>query len=268
VRWGLSSALVCAKGIDLGANRFSSQAIVALWPTHYPYSQYPNVDPRQLIENGATGVDPADRSPPAQINPGRENQSPHSRENSTEISIFGIKPGEWLLSIVTLMLWGATVGLVKSADRTAGRQLRAYFDLRDIIVEDFEVGSTPSVILGFKNVGQTPAVDVLFRMSVGVRDFGNEPEEVDLAVTPDGSKSTVGRDGSLTGRLKMSEPLSQYSFDAVKNDTAALFAWGIIRYSDIFQNSRYFRFRLAFTAKVLAAGEGTMEICKGGNDAT
>jgi hypothetical protein len=114
--------------------------------------------PQHQAENSVGGSGPAAHGPTTQINPSGEQQHQHSGENASEVSILGVKPGEWLLSIVTLMLWGATVGLVRSADRTAERQLRAYFDLRSAVVEDFEVGKMPKVILSFKNVGQTPAI--------------------------------------------------------------------------------------------------------------
>jgi hypothetical protein len=163
------------------------------------------------------------------------------------------------------MLWGATVSLVRSADRTAERQLRAYFDLRGATVDNFEVGKVPNVVLRFKNVGQTPAIDVVLRMSIQVLDFGNEPDQGDSNVIPGGSKSTVGRDGSLITHLKMSEPLSQYSFEAVRNDKAAFFAWGIIRYGDVYGHRRYLRFRMALIAPNF--GSGDMETCSEGNDA-
>ena len=42
-----------------------------------------------------------------------------------EHAILGVKPGEWLIAIATGMLWAPTTQLVKGADRTAERQLRA-----------------------------------------------------------------------------------------------------------------------------------------------
>jgi hypothetical protein len=47
-------------------------------------------------------------------------------QQALDVSILGIKPGEWLIGIVTWMLWYATGRLVTGADRTAERQLRAY----------------------------------------------------------------------------------------------------------------------------------------------
>jgi hypothetical protein len=57
--------------------------------------------------------------------------APHHGEPSNEI--LGVKYGEWLMIAATIALWVATMGLwlatshlVKSADKTAERQLRAY----------------------------------------------------------------------------------------------------------------------------------------------
>jgi hypothetical protein len=129
-------------------------AIVALWPTQYPYRQAPKINAQHQTENGISGTDPAQHRPAPQVDPSREYERQHSGQNAAEISILGIKPGEWLLSIVTLMLWGATVGLVRSAERTAERQLRAYFDLKSASVLDFVENGQPAVMLGFENVGE------------------------------------------------------------------------------------------------------------------
>jgi hypothetical protein len=240
-------------------------SVIALWPSHYPYSQAPKIQPQHQTENSVSGSSPADHGPAPQINPRSEQQQQHSGENASEVTILGVKPGEWLLSIVTLMLWGATVGLVRSGDRTAERQLRAYFDLRRATVEDFEVGEVPNVVLRFKNVGQTQAIDVVLQMSIQVRDFGNEPDESDPIAITGGSKSAVGRGGNLVSHSKMGEPLSRYSFEAVRDGKAAFFAWGIIRYSDIYGHRRYLRFRMALTPQNFATGD--METCSEGNDA-
>jgi hypothetical protein len=254
MRWSVPRELLWAL--------IGSQAIViiALWPAHYPYSESPKVYSQQQTENDVTGADSAARRAIAQTNVGRE--------STAEISIFGIKPGEWLLSIVTLMLWGATVGLVRSADRTAERQLRAYFDLISATVIDFVEGGQPNVVIGFKNVGQTPAFDVICKLSAQIRPVDDEPLDVDIDLrSVTASKSTIGRDGALTTHLECTT-LTKHFFMAVKNGEAALFAYGIIRYTDLYERSRYLRFRMALLEQNLSPeGEGIMSTCAGGNDA-
>jgi hypothetical protein len=82
---------------------------------------------------------------------------PFSHPNS-EHEILDIRPGEWLLAIATWMLWYATARLVKGADRTAERQLRAY-----VFVEKTNFQSTGpqgwDIRYRIKNFGHTPAHD-------------------------------------------------------------------------------------------------------------
>jgi hypothetical protein len=254
VRWSTPRELLWAL---IGAQAI---AIIALWPTYYPYGRAPKVYPQQQTENGVSGADPTDHRPFVQINP--------TRENATEISVFGVKPGEWLLSIVTLMLWGATVGLVRSANRTAETQLRAYFDLTSATVMDFVEGGHPNVLIEFKNVGQTPAFDVVCKLSTQIRPIDDEPPAVDIDLrSATASKGTIGRDGTLTTHLECST-LTKHFFTAVKDGEAALFAYGIIRYRDIYARNRYLRFRMALLEQNLSPeGEGIMATCSGGNDA-
>jgi hypothetical protein len=177
-------------------------AIVALWPTQYPYRQAPKINAQHQTENGISGTDPAQHRPAPQVDPSREYERQHSGQNAAEISILGIKPGEWLLSIVTLMLWGATVGLVRSAERTAERQLRAYFDLKSASVLDFVENGQPVVMLGFENVGETPAKDVVCRLHTQIRPISDQPRDIDVDPSSStASKSAIGRGGALTTSL-------------------------------------------------------------------
>jgi hypothetical protein len=74
----------------------------------------------------------------------------------------GIKLGEWLLAIATFGLWSATWRLVRGADRTAERQLRAYVGAFDFSFSYSGAGSF-SVTVKVKNFGDTPAAN--FRTS-------------------------------------------------------------------------------------------------------
>src|SRR5258706_6905725 len=66
-----------------------------------------------------------------------------------------------ILAFATAFLWGATRQLVKGADDTAKRQLRAYVFVDSVNVANVVEGSGPPesrVII--KNFGQTPAYQV------------------------------------------------------------------------------------------------------------
>jgi hypothetical protein len=77
-------------------------------------------------------------------------------QQALDVSILGIKPGEWLIGIVTWMLWYATGRLVTGADRTAERQLRAYVYIERTTFKRTATGVW-EIIFQIKNFGQTPA---------------------------------------------------------------------------------------------------------------
>jgi hypothetical protein len=67
----------------------------------------------------------------------------------------GVKPGEWLLSLATFGLLWATWKLVRGADQTAERQLRAYVGASEMSLSA-SMGTFSSIIKT-KNFGTTPA---------------------------------------------------------------------------------------------------------------
>jgi hypothetical protein len=134
--------------------------VVFLWPSQYPYSQVPKVDSQNQTESSVSSEHPSGYSLPSQVD--------HRRENISEITILGIKPGEWLLAIVTWMLWFATVRLVKGADQTSERQLRAYVSVEPTIVYNF--GTTANIFVGvdLQNHGETPAGEIFANFWTGL----------------------------------------------------------------------------------------------------
>jgi len=237
--------------------------VVALWPSHYPYNQAPKVDTQHQSENGVGGSSPAEYGPAPQINPSGKQQREHSSDDTPEI--FGIKPGEWLLSIVTLMLWAATVRLVRGADQTAERQLRAYIDTRSATIVDFEPGEQPTVTMEFRNVGQTPAKNVRVKVRVQIRPEDDPPENAEIETG--GSRSTIGSKGKFSAHVSMASPLTEDQMEAIELGDAALFVSGIVRYDDIFGNPRLTRFRVKLTADGVLYRNNTFDTCDDGNDA-
>lgn len=238
--------------------------IVALWPSHYPYGQTTSVRPQHQSENSVGGSGASEHSPALRASPSDEQEREHSGEHASEVTILGIKPGEWLLSIVTLMLWGATVRMVRSADRTAERQLRAYIDIRQSVVENFVPGEEPLTTITFRNVGQTPALNVKFRFDSQICPFDDEPAEVDVQDGLGGSKSNIGARGIFVSHLA-SATLTEHFFKSVKDGKSALFANGMVRYDDIFGRPHFLRFRLAYTGQSISDGTTAMETCRNGN---
>ena len=100
--------------------------LAAIAPSKYPFNQTPYVNAKRQTEDSVSSQHGAQNAPAPQIDYRREQEGEHGREQATEITILGIKPGEWLLGIVTWMLWVATVNLVRGSEKTAQQQLRAF----------------------------------------------------------------------------------------------------------------------------------------------
>jgi hypothetical protein len=73
--------------------------VVALFPSHYPYSQTPKVDPQQeSAQHSTTNL---------KDSTGDENKRDGSK-HAQDTEIWGVKRGEWLLFLATVGLWYAT----------------------------------------------------------------------------------------------------------------------------------------------------------------
>jgi hypothetical protein len=76
-----------------------------------------------------------------------------------------------LLFIATFALWWSTRRLVKGADKTAERQLRAYVLVKNITISGVVEGGTPQAEIILENSGQTPAYDVKNWVAIGFIDY-------------------------------------------------------------------------------------------------
>jgi hypothetical protein len=75
---------------------------------------------------------------------------------------FGVRYGEWLLFLATMGLWLATWRLVKSAEKTAELQLRAYISVKPRNAYDVYMLRAGRVDFLIENTGQTPAYNVRY----------------------------------------------------------------------------------------------------------
>jgi hypothetical protein len=144
------------------------------------------------------------------------------------------------------MLWGATVGLVKGADRTAERQLRAYisvepggdikqrrrlvFEFRPIIRNN---GLTPANNVRVVSLIDvvTPAIPRGFNYSISFNAF-----------LPMSSVTTIGpRQERFHSRL-MPRRLSIGELREVLRGARCFHIWGTVRYEDIFRQTQQTNF--------------------------
>jgi hypothetical protein len=214
--------------------------VMALWPSQYPYRQAPKVPSQRQAEYGVTGENAARDTLPSQVNSSRDEKSDHRGENAAEISVLGIKPGEWLLSIITLMLWGATVGLVRGGDKTAERQLRAYVSVESgaMFRQSRKTGLRFEFRPNVVNNGQTPAQDVKITSFLRITE-PKIPEGLDyrLPITP-GSVSTIGPRQARFHSAIASRRLTIAELRQIQIGTHVFHVFGSVTYRDIFNEPR------------------------------
>jgi hypothetical protein len=249
--------------------------VVALWPSYYPYGQAPKINSQEQTKDGIGRDQTSHEAPSTSVDIAREQQAEHRRENAPEVTFLGIKPGEWLLAIVTWMLWLATARLVRGADKTAERQLRAYVFVKAVDIGDR--GQLPKIaeiedLKGFlasfaivRNSGQTPAYDVIHWAEIAVRAISDEatlspPLRLDLV-----SANTIPPGGEITKLRWAPNKLSDDDIAGIKNSTKAIFVYGRIEYIDAFAKKRFTNYRLAFSGVYPPKENASMTFCNSGN---
>ncbi len=176
------------------------------------------------------------------------------------------------LAYFTLELWRSTGNLVKGAEDTAKKQLRAYIGIQDQIIRRVPDGRYQAVIT-IVNSGRTPAHNVRRILKVGV--FDAEHTDFDTS--------------GLIGQMPMA-PNSQYVMrkivDELKPDDIPkinnpesgihVFMWGRIEYKDIYKVQQHVNFRFisrevitAYSNEGLASSGGwALQPTENGNEAT
>jgi hypothetical protein len=144
----------------------------------------------------------------------------------------GMKAGEWLLSFATFGLWYATWRLVKGADKTAERQLRAYVGAFEMSLS--ASASTFSSVIKTKNFGSTPASNFRTSIRLGWQPAPvasipiSEPNWLSAGVT-----LMPGEETTTICELFVGPALSQIYSDVVAGKLA-IYLSGYIDYRDAF----------------------------------
>jgi hypothetical protein len=214
--------------------------VIAIWPSHQQLIRYtPNTNSQQQSEHAVSGNNTSQHNPPSTVENRSYPQDEHSGDNTSEVTILGIKPGEWLLGIVTWMLWLATVRLVQGADKTSERQLRAYVSVEPKIVYNF--GSTNLIVIGVdtKNHGQTPATEISHDYSMGLLPnplpagfvFPAPARQLD-------TNNSLFPDATVPVRFPHDKLLTPVEAAAVATETERFHIWGQTHYRDAFGTPR------------------------------
>jgi hypothetical protein len=168
--------------------------------------------------------------------------------------ILGVKYGEWLLFAATVGLWSATWWLVKSAEKTAERQLGAYIGIEWCKVISNDWGSTFEVEVQIKNAGQTPAFDVTHRIAAGLRVLHGEPLDFTM---PERRPSKLPLAPGITFILRTPIAIGGPSGVGTIGFGRTIFVWGRIDYEDVFDKPQRLEFRFS-SADPIRRSDGGM----------
>jgi hypothetical protein len=181
--------------------------------------------------------------------------------------ILGAKIGEWLLFTATAGLWFATWQLVRGAERTAERQLRAYIHIPSSTVSNLDSGNGDVTFkLVLENCGQTPAYRVSFFAAQEFAQTGSGVPPLKPATVPSVKNVTLGPGSHYSATISI-PAFSQAEIAAMTTGTS-LFLHGEIKYEDVFKQPRSTRFCLAKGGSILYPIAGSdMFVASHGNEA-
>jgi len=168
----------------------------------------------------------------------------------SEGGLLGVKPGEWLMFVATALLfvatvglWWATVRLVKGAEKTAERQLRAYVSVTSKgLDEQSEVQERYVHCLEVRNTGQTPAYDLKIE-SVTNSLMHPIPPEFCFPLDPLGSNPSFMMLGASLGVEHVSyadQILDDGELLLTKSPGSGrrVYTYGTVSYRDVFGHCR------------------------------
>lgn len=150
------------------------------------------------------------------------------------------------LFAVTFMLWRATLGLVKGAEKTARQQLRAYLSVTigSAVYQDsakrLRFEAKPMII----NAGQTPAYKVRYESKAEiipdslVTGYSFTPPS-----TSQMSQSSIGPRENRYMSAIVQNTVPKKDIKAIKDGNGqALWVWGVVHYEDIFGDPHFTEF--------------------------
>jgi hypothetical protein len=150
-----------------------------------------------------------------------------------------------LLACGTLLLFFATRNLVKGAEETAQKQLRAYVYVSsiDIIKVDSDTGPETTIVI--KNSGQTPAYKATHANVFYWTQFPLKKPvpPIPFDVAGDGGSVFELGPGDSSVKPKRRSPLSAAAIAGLKDGTFILYLYGEIRYTDAFNQPRWTRYK-------------------------
>lgn len=171
------------------------------------------------------------------------------------------------LFFATYLLWRATRDLVRGAEKTAERQLRAYVLVEKVTIIDFAKNKQPRIHAVMRNTGQTPAFKLHFAANATLLPYPatspfvfNWPSKRIYSVIGPGAATTI----TIAPRLVLTE---QDIADVLEKRTA-IYVYGRIEYEDAFGRDQWSEFRVIHGGNLGPSANDLMQDCDEGNDAS
>ena len=192
------------------------------------------------------------------------------------------------LFAVTLLLFFATRGLVKSAERTAVRQLRAYVFCNNVTFVDsgrlaqaadqmnrgelktmlprLSAPNIPVALISIRNSGQTPAYGLAHFAYIDVMETRVEHAINIPEIPANAPRNPLGAGAEATKNLDRG-PLTQQDIADILTATRAIYVFGRIDYRDAFGRNRWSTYKLRYTGVYPPVDFPTLTYCDTGNEA-
>ena len=170
-----------------------------------------------------------------------------------------------LTAAATLLLWWVTRDLVRGADDTARRQLRAYVGLiQSVRVPDPLDTGWFYATLTFKNSGATPAYDFIVWSWIELAPFPlTGPLDPKSHSNERQSRSTLGPGNEVHTTIKLESQLNATDKAAILAGTMAVYVYGEYAYRDAFDRRQGADYRIACFGDTYRTN--VFETCNDGN---
>lgn len=178
-----------------------------------------------------------------------------------------------ILAFATGFLYFATKELVKGAEDTAERQLRAYVGIvlppadKLHITNRYSVTVPAIVALGIQNSGSTPAYKLIQKSGITIRPYPL-PDDTDFTVPstapPYPMTLMPGTSDTAGIQITAQRPFTANEIAAITDGrTRRLYIWGTINYEDAFGLPHYTNFCMGIGGNM---ENPSIERCKAHND--
>jgi hypothetical protein len=158
-----------------------------------------------------------------------------------------------ILAFATGFLWHATRDLVRGAEDTAARQLRAYVFVTASEITNFKASEAIQCVVVIKNTGLTPAYKMTAWVSIVASTFPRtEFPPTDLIP----AKTFLGPGGDYRYIVQTGTAMSPEARTMIANGSAAIYVYGEIHYTDAFKIDRFTKFRGIFRGSGLSPVAG------------